>query len=215
MNARGQLLLRSKNSEEETILKPTLRRFLVAVMTFLIGTTTHWFYDGHEETAPLPQTEWVRVDFQNRNDSPEQSPQSEPEVVFDYDPDDFNPRGDYFIIGRKPKEFRDFDCLELAADEGSDGRATGRAMISTYDGVQYGGIYDVSGVVTKQRVSLVATPKSEEEAGYRFEGEFLREGNLWRVGRTRAVLKGRLSKTKGGKTIAEAVVEFRVEYLGC
>lgn len=196
-------------------MKRTLRRLLVTAMTFLIGTTTHWIYDRHEEAAPLPQSEWVRVDHQNRNDSPEQPLRPEPVVVFDYDPTEFNPRGDYFIIGRKPKEFRDFDCLELAADEGYDGKAIGHAMISTFDGAQYDGIYDVSGLVTKQRVSLVAKPESEEKVGYRFEGEFLRQGNLWRTGRSRAVLTGRLSKIKEGKTIAEAVVKFRIEYLGC
>jgi hypothetical protein len=196
-------------------LKRTLLRLLVAVATFLIGTTTHWIYDRREEAAPLPQSEWVRVDYQNRSDSSEQPPPAEPEVVFDYDPTEFNPRGDYFIIGRKPKEFRDFDCLELAVDEGYDGKPRGRAMISTYDGEQYGAIYGISGLVTKQRISLVEKGMSEEDVGYRFEGEFLREGDLWRAGQSRAVLKGRLSKTRGGKTIAEAVVKFRIEYLGC
>ena len=196
-------------------MKPTLRRLLVAIATFLVGTTTPWIYDRHEEAALPPQTEWVRVDYQNRNDSPEQPPPSEPEVVFDYDVSEFNPRGDYFIIGRKPKEFREFDCLELAADEGSDGKAIGGASISTYENGAYGGIDYLSGVVTNERVSLVAKPVSEEGVGYRFEGEFLRSGNLWRAGRSRAVLKGRLSKIKEGKTIAEADVRFRVEYLGC
>jgi hypothetical protein len=217
VNASDKLLPGSKNftPEEETILKRTLHRFLVAVATFLIGTTTHWFYDRHEEAALLPQTEWVRVDYQNRNESPEQPPPSKPKVVFDYDPTEFNPRGDYFIIGRKPKGFREFDCLELAVDEGYDGKASGRVLFSTYDGAQYGGTDDVSGLVTKQRMSLVAKPVYEEEVGYRFEGEFLRKGDLWRAGRSRAVLKGRLSKIQGGKTIAEAVVKFRIEYLGC
>ena len=196
-------------------MKPTLRRLLVAIATFLVGTTTPWIYDRHEEAVPLPQTEWVRVDYENRNDSPEQPPRSEPKIVFDYDPDEFNPRGDYFIIGRKPKEFREFDCIELAVEYDDDGKVSGRAMISTYDNDQYGAIYGITGVVTEQRISLVSTPVSDEEVGYRFEGEFLRHGELWRAGRSRAVLKGRLSKIKGGKTIAEAVVKFRIEYLGC
>ena len=196
-------------------MKLTLRRLLVAVATFLIGTTAHWVYDRHEEAAPPPQTEWVRIDYQNRNDSPEQPLRSDPEVVLDYDPAEFNPRGDYFILGRKPKEFREFDCLELAVDEGYDGKAIGSASISTYENNQYDGIDAVSGLVTKQGMSLVVKPLSEEGVGYRFEGEFLRDGVLWRAGRSRAVLKGRLSKIKGGKTIAEAVVKFRIEYLGC
>jgi len=126
-----------------------------------------------------------------------------------------DPRGDYFIIGRKPKEFREFDCIELAVEYDDDGKVSGRAMISTYDNDQYGSIYGISGVVTEQRISLVAKPVSDEDVGYHFEGEFLRHGELWRAGRSQPVLKGRLSKIKGGKTIAEAVVKFRIEYLGC
>jgi|SRR6185369_3485395 len=126
-----------------------------------------------------------------------------------------DPRGDYFIIGRKPKEFREFDCIELAVEYDDDGKVSGRAMISTYDNDQYGSIYGISGVVTEQRISLVAKPVSDEDVGYHFEGEFLRHGELWRAGRSQPVLKGRLSKIKGGKTIAEAVVKSRIEYLGC
>src|SRR5262245_57784692 len=34
-------------------------------------------------------------------------------VVWDYDTDRFNPRGGYYILGPKPKGFREFDGLEL------------------------------------------------------------------------------------------------------
>ena len=196
-------------------MRRTHERLLVAVATFLIGTTTHWVFDKHEEAAPLPQTEWVRVDYQNRNDAPEQPPPPEPEIVFDYDLNEFNPRGVYFILGRKPKEFREFDSFDLAADEDYDRKPMGSASISTYENNQYAGIDAVSGLVTEKRITLVAKPVFEDGVGYRFEGEFLRHGTLWRAGRTQAVLKGRLSKTKGGKTIAEALVTFRIEYLGC
>jgi len=185
-------------------LKRTFCRLLLAIATFLIGTTSHRLFESHEVASPVPQSEWVRVTFQ--------PPPAKPEVVFDYDPTEFNPRGGYFILGRKPKEFREFDCLEIAVDED---KISGRVLISTLVNGEYGEIYGISGVVTKQRISLVAEPSSEEAAGYRFEGEFLREGELWRAGKSQAVLKGRLSKVKEGKTIAEADVKFRIEYLGC
>ena len=188
-------------------MKPTLCRVLVAIATFLIGTTSHRIFDSHEAASPVPQSEWVRVEL------PKQPLPVEPEVVFDYDPTEFNPRGDYFILGRKPKTFREFDCLQIAVDED---KISGRVMISTYvDAVGYESIYAISGVVTKRRISVVAKPVSEDAAAYRFEGEFLRSGELWRAGKSPAVLKGRLSKIKGGETIAEAVVKFRIEYLGC
>ncbi len=193
-------------------MKRTLCRLLVAIATFLIGTTSHRVFDSREEASPVPQSEWVRATFQERDELPVRPQLAEPEVVFDYDPTEFNPRGDYFILGRKPKEFREFDLLEIAVDED---RISGRVLFSTYIDGQYDGIYATSGVVTKQRISLVAKPSTEDGVGYRFEGEFLRQGEVWRAGKSQAVLKGRLSKIKGGETIAEAVVEFRIEYLGC
>jgi hypothetical protein len=57
----------------------------------------------------------------------------------------------------------------LATDEGYDGKATGQASISTYENDEYYGIDAVSGLVTKQRISLVVEPKFEEDVGYRFE----------------------------------------------
>ena len=185
-------------------MKRTFCRLLVAIATFLIGTTSQRVFESHEVASPVPQSEWARVTFK--------PPPAEPEVVFDYDPTEFNPRGDYFILGRKPKEFREFDALEIAVDED---KISGSVMISTLVNGEYGGIYGITGVVTKQRISLVAKPTSEEDFGYRFEGEFLRQGQLWRAGRSQAVLKGRLSKVKGGVTVAEAEFKFRIEYLGC
>jgi hypothetical protein len=157
-------------------LKRTLLRLLVAIATFLIGTTSHRVFDSHEVASPGPQSELVRIAFQDRNASLEQPLPAESEVVFDYDPTEFNPRGDYFILGRKPKEFREFDCLELAVDDNSDGKVLGRVMIQTYAEQTYFASYAVSGLVNKQRVSLVAHPVFEEDVGYRFEGEFLLVG---------------------------------------
>jgi len=193
-------------------MKRTLCRLLVAIATFLIGTAIHWVFDSPEVVSPVPKSELVRVTFQDQNELPLRPQLAEPEVVFDYDPTEFNPRGAYFILGRKPKEFREFDALEIAVDEG---KISGSVMISTYANNEYGGIYGITGVVTKQRISLLAKPSSEDAVGYRFEGEFLRQGDLWRAGKFQAVLKGRLSKIKGGETIAEAEVKLRIEYLGC
>jgi hypothetical protein len=185
-------------------MKRTICRLLVAIATFLIGTTSHLVFERHEAAPPVSQPEWVRVTFQ--------PPPAVPEVVFDYDPTKFFPRGDYFILGRKPKEFREFDCFEIAVDED---KISGSLMVSTFINGEYGGIYGITGVVTKERISFVATPTSEDDFGYRFDGEFLRDGELWRAGRFQPVLKGRLSKVKGGVTVAEAEVKFRIEYLGC
>ena len=193
-------------------MKRTLCRLLIAMATFLIGTTSHRVFDRHEAALPVPQSESVPITFQEQTELPLRPQFAEPEVVFDYDPTEFNPRGDYFILGRKPTEFREFDCLEIAVDED---KIAGQVSISTKVESEYDVNYEISGLVTRERIYFVAKPWSDENVGYRFEGEFLRQGEVWRAGKSEAVLKGRLSKTKNGETIAEAVVEFRIEYLGC
>ena len=193
-------------------MNPTLRRLLVAIATFLIGTTAHQFFDRREEASPDVQVEWVRVAHHEPTEPPRPT---EPAVIFDYDSTEFNPRGDYYILGRKPKEFREFDCLELAVDDNTYGQVRGQIMIQTYVDEMYAATYAISGRVDNKRIYLVTEPFSEEDVGYRFEGEFLRQGELWRARKSQAVLKGRLTKVKDGRTIAEAVVKFRIEYLGC
>ena len=135
-----------------------------------------------------------------------------PNLIFDYDPEEFNPRGDYYIVGRKPRGLREFDCLELAVDHE---RASGVVMIQTYANQTYNAHYAVSGLVTTKRLKFITSPVSEDDFEYSFDGYFLREGVLSDAGRNKAVLKGRLSKSKGGVKIAEGEVKFRVEYLGC
>ena len=135
-----------------------------------------------------------------------------PNLIFDYNPKEFNPRGDYFIVGRRPKGFREFDCLELAVDHE---KASGVVFIQSYDNQTYDAHYAVSGLVTNKQLTFVVTPISEDALEYRFDGYFLRGGVLSDAGKNRAVLKGRLSKSKGGVRIAEDEVKFRIEYLGC
>ena len=174
----------------------------------MIGATTQRVF---EKPASTFDCEWVPITFPER-ELPQPRLLADPEIVFDYNPAEFNPRGDYFILGRKPKEFREVDCLEIAVDED---KISGRVLISTRVNDEYGGIYAISGLVTDRRISVVAIPGSEDDVGYRFEGEFLRQGEVWRAGKSEAVLKGRLSKIKGDATVAEAEVKFRIEYLGC
>ena len=137
------------------------------------------------------------------------------EFVFDYDPAEFNPRGTYYILGPKPKGFRNFDCLAVAVGTNNNGTIWGAVLIATYSGAGYDAPHIISAVVNKQGITLVAEPFAEDDVGYRFEGEFLRQGELWRARKSEAVLKGRLTKTKAGEKVAEAMVKFRIEYLGC
>jgi hypothetical protein len=145
-----------------------------------------------------------------------------PEFVLDYDPDEFNPRGTYFLLGRKPRELREFDCFELVV-EGRDGKASGDATLYTkyfgknedYHITTGSGDYVLSGSLTEERLTFVASPLSEEDFEFRFDGRLLRGGRVSEAGRNEAVIQGRLTKLKGGVKVVEREVKFRVEYLGC
>jgi hypothetical protein len=135
-----------------------------------------------------------------------------PEFTFAYDPKKFNPRGDYFIIGPKPKAFREFFSLELAVD---DDIASGHVGFETYANNTCNSGYTVFGQVTNKSLTFVASPLSEDDYEYSFAGYFLRGGTVASAGKRTAVLKGRLRKSKRGVTVAESEVKFRIEYLGC
>jgi hypothetical protein len=130
-----------------------------------------------------------------------------PELVCNYDPKKFNPRGVYYILGSKPKGFRDFHSLQLAVDHV---RPSGDADIQTYSDYRH-----FIGLVTSRTVKLISIPASEEDFEYSFEGTFLKSGVLSDADSNEAVLRGRLIKSKGGVKLAECEVSFRVEYLGC
>jgi len=195
-------------------MKRLIIHLAIGTVTFLVGVAIALMFTAY--TTNVPESEAAKSAPLNVSASPVQSSITlpAPNLVFDYDPKEFNPRGDYYILGRKPKVFREFDCLELAVDE-FNGRASGVVMIQTYVNHMYSAHYAVSGLVTKERLAFVATPVSEEDFEYRFDGYFLRAGVLSHLGKNRAVLKGKLTKSKRGVKIAESEIKFRVEYLGC
>lgn len=194
-------------------MKRLIIHLIVAMATFSIGAATELLLKvKHHPTAPGPPA--ITPSAAHAGELPAQfsSAAAPLDLVCDYDPGEFNPRGDYYILGRKPKHFREFDCLELAVDQN---RASGVLVIQTYSNHMYNSHYAVSGSVTKRHLTFVATPLSEEDFEYSFKGDFLRSGVLSDAGRNVAVLKGNLTKSKRGVKIAECEVRFRIEYLGC
>ena len=197
-------------------MKRLIIHLAIGVGTFLVGVSIELMFTANRCTTYVPKSEVTKPVPLNVSESSVQSSitLAAPNPVFDYDPKEFNPRGDYFILGRKPKAFREFDCLELAVDE-FDGRASGVVMIQTYANQMYSAQCAVSGRLTKERLTFVVTPVSEEDFEYSFDGYFLRAGVLSNAGKNRAVLRGKLTKSKRGVKITESEIRLRVEYLGC
>lgn len=193
-------------------MKRLIIHLIVAMVTFSIGTTAELLLTANHHTL-APRLPAIRPSAVNAGESPAQfSVTVSPDLICDYDPGEFDPRGDYYILGRKPKHFREFDCLELAVDHSG---ASGVVVVQTYSNQTYNGQYAVSGLVTKKSLTFVAIPFSDQDFEYSFDGVFLRGGVLSAAGRNEAVLRGKLSKSKGGVKITECDVKFRVEYLGC
>ena len=196
----------------------------IASATFLIGVTVTLVTSESRPSAPdmdLQVFEPLPQHVSERS-AAVYSASPPPAFVLDYDPDEFNPRGTYFVLGRKPKDLREFDCFELVV-EGRDGKASGDATLYTkyfgknadYHITTGSGDYVLSGSLTKKRLAFAARPISEDDFEFRFDGHFLRGDSVSDARRNEAVLKGRLTKLKNGVKVAEREVKFRVEYLGC
>ena len=184
---------------------------LVGTTTFFLGITPQLFFKPPVtiQRSPAVIVEPVRQNpKKTRVKVRSQSPT--PKINFDYDFYEFNPRGDYYLIGRKPKGFRDFDSLALAVDD-----AYGSVTMHTYEKGEYTFFEVLSASITKKQLTFVTYPKFGEHFVYSFEGQFLRKGTLSKARKHVAVLEGKLRKSRAGVTIAEANVKFRIEYLGC
>lgn len=192
-------------------MKHWLIYLLVGTTTFFLGITPQLFFKP-QATSQRPQTVVVEPVRQIPKKTPvkvrNQSPT--PKINFDYDYYEFNPRGDYYLIGRRPKGFRDFDGLTLAVDD-----AYGSVTIHLYDKGESTFFEVLSASISKKQLTFVTYPKFEEHFVYSFEGQFLRRGTLSKARKYEAVLQGKLRKSRAGVTIAEANVKFRIEYLGC
>ena len=196
-------------------MKRLATHLLISLITFFIGVSIGALFkrqgppqvqNAHTESVAKAVSKATPVVANVRTD--------DSNVVWDYDADRFNPRGDYFILGDKPKGFPEFDCLELAVYP-NEGKGLGRVMIQIVVNRTYEVQYAASALVTEHSLSFSTISPTDIQCDYAFDGYFLRTGVLSTAGKRQAVLEGRLTKSKNGVKLATAKVRFRVEYLGC
>jgi hypothetical protein len=189
---------------------------LVSAITFALGITSAAIFT--RQYTPRVQTHKVESTPELLNAAPPQVKAHistpDPNIVWDYDVDRFNPRGAYYVLGPKPKSFSEFDALELSVYP-SDENAVGRLSIQIVVNRTYEVQYAMSGLVTEHGLSFATTAPSDNQYDYTFDGYFLRTGVLSNARKYEAVLEGRITKSKNGVRVAEAKIRFRVEYLGC
>lgn len=200
-------------------MKRLMLRVMVAVFTFVLGVSVNQVLKGKQHESQ--QRQKVETVVTNVTPAcPAATPLPPPPVptpnvvVFDYNPDKFNPRGTYFPLERLPKEFREFDSFEIVA-EPYYSYPRGSMSVQTYSNAMYDSPDVVFSLVTEKKVQFVTASRSGDGLEYRFEGKFI-NGNpaLW-TDKRNPVVRGTLTAMLNRRTIAECVVSFRVEYLGC
>jgi hypothetical protein len=196
-----------------------MRRLLVHVLlmtiTFGFGLGFDWLIPKRKLINARP-TEKVDVVMPQVVEVPPVPPVSPVtptrKLIFDYDPSKFTPDGVYFINGPTPHEFREFNAFDLSWG-GIEGELSGYVGIQTFSNNEYGGQPAVFAVVTEQRLFFV-TSRFDNGSEYRFDGEFLRKDIESNADKAMSVLRGKLTKTKDGRKIAERVLNFRVRLIG-
>jgi len=196
-------------------MKRLVLRFTVALLAFGFGLAI-----DHIVVAPVqkPRTVWKLepVLAQPVAACPAATPVPLPAatpaqyLLFDYNPVKFNPRGTYYPLTPLPDEFAEFELFEIASDAYA-GKGTGSAIVQIRTNHFQNATFML---ITEKRVFFFAAQRSDAQFEYRFEGEFL--SNPARLTDTRKpAVRGILTKMRDGQTVAERVVSFEVQYLGC
>ena len=199
-----------------------MKRFLVRVVVMLISFAFGIAIDRlvsqpatdccepPEVVVPEPQRELVPT-VAPIEPLPTATPK--PTFVFDYDRSKFNFFAAFSIMGPTPREFDDISVLEVALSPVDDDAYI--SVNTCTPGAACDSAPAVFALVTERRLFFVTSQQRISEVEYRFDGKFLRTDFDAVDGKNVAVLRGTLTKTKNGRTIAEHTFKFRFEHLGC
>ena len=198
-------------------MKRLLLQFLFSGLTFSMGVVAQRILATKPHVKPAAKIQAIEpVAVVKVETPPPISPAlPTPNLILDYDPSKFYPAGCYQLIGNTPKGFTEFNSLELVTGE-IYGRPTGAITVYTQFDAEFEGESLVFGLVTPRHLYFLTSPSIKERFQYRFDGEFVRGGYMVSdVPEGKAVIKGKLTKLKDGKKIAEAMVKFSVIYDEC
>lgn len=133
------------------------------------------------------------------------------------EPDDWGETGDYYIIGENPKGFEDFQYLSVSTRDYSE-KLEKVVAVKPYGLIETEKEFKFSWLnITGKRISFVT--KTRQGVSYQFDGKFIEAEEVeYRIKdevlTDTAVLKGRLTKWRNGKKIAEAKVKLAMSH-GC
>ena len=195
-----------------------MRRVILWIVTILItfavgtGFDSLWHYRSTKESPVTAKLEVATPVVEKLPPIPVPAPK--PNLILDYNREKIDHFGALYIMGPAPEGFRDFECIALGLsgvhdDEDSD------YIIVYGDKSTSEWIPANFALATERYLYFTTEPGKEQGFQYRFEGEFLVKDFRPVEGKNRAVVRGTLTKSKNGRTLAEQTVTFRMEYMGC
>lgn len=194
-------------------MRSLLLHVLLMIITFAMGLGVDWLFlerrvECNRGLAVNPVLVTPKV---VEAQSPAVLPT--PVLIFDYDRSEFKPDGLYLFNDKTPQDFREFHGFDLWWADVNN-QTPGYIGVQTFWDNVYTTHPAAFALVTKQRLFFL-TSRSEAGFEYKFDGEFLRKdiGSYAIEGTT--VLRGKLTKFKDGRKVAERMVSFRWEYHGC
>ncbi len=138
-------------------------------------------------------------------------PPPKPNIILDYDDEYLS--AVFYILGSKPKEFADIESVSIYLNPMSDDYPA-EIHVNIQQGnddYPYDNAAATFGLVTNRRVFFVTSKLESKDFEYRFDGEFLRKDFDAVSGKKKAVLRGTLTKTKNGRTVAQHEFTFWME----
>ncbi len=197
-----------------------MRRVILWIVTILItfaigiGVDSLGRYLSTQESPAVAKLEAAPLEIavpEVEKTPPVPVPAPQPNLIFDYNWEKVDHYGALYIMGPKPASFTDFDYVELALPGIHESSGYITVYSSNYS--QWGSA-DFA-LVTERYLYFTTAPFSEKSFQYRFEGEFLVKDFASVEGKNKGAVRGTLTKTFNGRTVAEQTVTFSVEHMGC
>jgi hypothetical protein len=207
-------------------IKVYIFRLAIALVTFTFGFSlfSAWSYFQPQIQPQRPQIVSVAVSKPEKLEpfcrlEKITTPQTKVEEVSEFDAG-----GDYYMIGKLPKAFKDFDFLSITTvdyREKSDGSfeeipipPTGSLQtVKVKDFPEKNKKFNFSQINVANKLISFKT-KEIKGISYQFTGKFWGE-KYYEIGDETVVLEGRLIKLQNGQKISEITAKFGYVECGC
>ena len=140
-------------------------------------------------------------------------PVTERKLMLHYNQGSVDHYGALYIMGPAPEGFADFAYIALGLSGMHVVESSDYITVYSNEFAEWG--HADFAFVTERYLYFTTGPSEHHDFEYRFEGEFLVRDFDSVEGKNKAAVRGTLTKFKNGETVAQQLVTFRVEYMGC